>query len=859
MKTTFASYSVLCALGLLFACGGNSNPDPLAGAKLVFTQAPATTYQGETLAPVRVEVQDAQGAVRTAATGSVTLSLSGGTLAGTTSATLSGGKATFSSLHIDAAQTGAKLTAHLSGLADVSSSAFDLKPVQVKLSGLPASLVSGDTFSVTATLVDPQTGSTLPFARAVTLSASGLSLAGSLTQTSSAGVAIFSGLSFDAGGTATLSASAPAASGDQTASFDVTQLVLEFKNLAATALPGVIPDFQVRLVDPSGNVLANTQRQITLSASGASVTGSTTVDSLDGVATFGGLGIAQPATVSFTASAAGAAPVTSASLVTLYSTQEVELANKSNQTNDTQATAEPIDVGIPVFGSLATAGDVDFYRFHALQGQLLDVISYAGRMDQASWSAGPELAIYAADGSRLWFNSSFASGWSDVDYGFAKVQIPADGDYFVSIAVRGGGVGGKYGLRVALEDPIPNLQLEAELPSVRGSNDGTATAEPIVPGWLLGSQFYDTATDLDFYGISIAQPTRLHAEIIGGRNGFYLAQTSSYDADIQLVDGSGVLRFDDDDAHWYDSALDYVIATPGDFFIDVGRTNGTCTLPYFLHYWTEPVSFTPEVLPNDSAATATPIAYGDIVSGTSTGTEDHFFSFTGKAGDMVRVRPFDSRTMDTATAKISVSLLQADGTTALYQSPELKNFFLHQTILLADGDYRVKINGAAAGSWAFALERFAANAYEVEPNSAPITQGGTIEANPFPADGRIAGAINPIGDEDNYSFQASAGQLVSIDVVGDSGSNNADYSFSRWGSLILPTLQIVDGSGNVLASTTIGNTSMKTDAESFDRPLAMEGIAFQAPADGTYYLVVTEEPGLGGPNSMYALQLFYNQ
>lgn len=40
----------------------------------------------------------------------------------------------------------------------------------------------------------------------------------------------------------------------------------------------------------------------------------------------------------------------------------------------------------------------------------------------------------------------------------------------------------------------------------------------------------------------------------------------------------------------------------------------------------------------------------------------------------------------------------------------------------------------------------------------------------------------------------------------------------------------------------------------------MLGIAYQAPADGTYYLVVTDtDAAVGGPNYAYALRLFYNR
>ena len=100
---------------------------------MAFRVQPSAVVAGYAIGPaVRVTVQDAQGNTVTSSTASITLAISSGT--GTTSAVLGGtltraavsGVATFDDLTVDTAGSGYTLTATATGLASVTSTAFNV-------------------------------------------------------------------------------------------------------------------------------------------------------------------------------------------------------------------------------------------------------------------------------------------------------------------------------------------------------------------------------------------------------------------------------------------------------------------------------------------------------------------------------------------------------------------------------------------------------------------------------------------------------------------------------------------------------------------------------------------------------------
>src|SRR5207249_4470210 len=104
-----------------------------AADRLVFTVQPVSTTAGAAIAPaVQVTAQDGLGNTVPSFTGSVTVALGNnpvaGTLTGTTTVAATNGVASFASLSIDRAGSGYTLTAAATGVTTGSSAAFSITP-----------------------------------------------------------------------------------------------------------------------------------------------------------------------------------------------------------------------------------------------------------------------------------------------------------------------------------------------------------------------------------------------------------------------------------------------------------------------------------------------------------------------------------------------------------------------------------------------------------------------------------------------------------------------------------------------------------------------------------------------------------
>jgi subtilisin family serine protease len=134
---------------------------PLAAAtasKLTFGQQPSNTTAGAAINPsVAVRVEDASGTLITDSPASITLAIgtnpASGTLSGTLSVLSVNGLATFSNLSIDKAGTSYTLSATSSGLADATSTTFNVGQASQATFTLtvPTSITFGSTGTATTT------------------------------------------------------------------------------------------------------------------------------------------------------------------------------------------------------------------------------------------------------------------------------------------------------------------------------------------------------------------------------------------------------------------------------------------------------------------------------------------------------------------------------------------------------------------------------------------------------------------------------------------------------------------------------------------------------------------------------------
>lgn len=646
------------------------------------------------------------------------------------------------------------------------------------------------------------------------------------------------------------------------------QLSLAVDAQPPAGLPGEPLAFAVSFRDASGQVSAGATDLVTVALAAnprqAVLAGTTTRPAVNGVATFDDLVIPKPGQgYTLVATAADAGTATSAAFDVAFSTSERE--QPGSGANDAPAGAEAILPGVPMFGSLSSADDVDVYRFEARAGQLLSVSASATRLDLAGWDGAPVIRLLGSDGAELQRMGSTETGLLAMDDGLSRVRIPQDGRYHVSCEADPSAlVTGQYALLVKLDEAPGGEVAEVEPPGATGQDDDLAHAQPLAPGLLHG--FYQapgtTGNDSDVYRIAITAPTRVRVQLVASRNGaadHAPALATAWDAVLDLEDASGTVLWENDDTWLLDPSIDYLVATPGDYLVRVRRFGADQgSSPYLLSYQALPYAPSP-------AAPDSTVSYGQYASTTfGSARETQTFAFSGSKGDLVRVWIQDRTHLQASPVTVDPSL---PGTLFLDASqnplptgvspfaslpPGDSNLNVMQTILAADGTHFVRFtNGTATGTFGFLVEKVAAAAYEAEPNDAPASASAVSEG------GWGAGAIGTPGDADAWAVHAEEGQLVSAAVLGGPVSDLGP--FSDWGSALVPALRVLDGQGHVLATASASRPGAGNFARSVLRPDATLEVAFRAPAAGDYFVVVTDAGGGGGPSVLYALQILKNR
>ncbi|HUY35813.1 MAG TPA: Ig-like domain repeat protein [Pirellulales bacterium] len=300
--------------------GATSNSfavNPAAASKLVFTAQPKDTVSGQTIdgtSGVQVAIEDQFGNVVTSDTSNVTIAVAGGPgtfASGTLTEAAVAGVATFKDLVIDTAGSytlSASDTDNGVALTGATSNRFAISPAatsQLVFTAQPANTTAGQTIDGTSGVVvsiedqfgNVETGDTSNVTIAV-LSGPGAFASGTLTVAAVKGVATFSNLVIDQGGSYTLSASdvADAIASVTSSSFAVTPAAAG--KLAFTAQPANTTSgqtingtsgVQVTIEDQFGNVETGDTSNVTIavaSGPGTFAGGTLTEAAANGVATF---------------------------------------------------------------------------------------------------------------------------------------------------------------------------------------------------------------------------------------------------------------------------------------------------------------------------------------------------------------------------------------------------------------------------------------------------------------------------------------------------------------------------------------------------------------------------------------------
>ena len=300
----------------LMACTDPISQNPTA-VQLAFIVQPSDATAGIAINPdVAVAIQDRSGNLVTSATDVVRLTVdsnaSGGSLAGTASVPAVNGVATFSNLRVVTAGTGYTLKAASTGLATATSTefaiaaaaasrlAFTVQPSQTVQGAAitpPVQVAAQDSFG---NLV---TNATNVVTLTIGSAGSGGSLAGTVSVPAVNGVATFSNVRIvTAGRGYTLKAASTGLAAATSTQFAIAAAAAS--HLAFTVQPSqtvqgaaITPPVQVAAQDSFGNLATEFQDSVTVALPGnppiASLSGTTVVRAVNGVATFNDLSIAQ--------------------------------------------------------------------------------------------------------------------------------------------------------------------------------------------------------------------------------------------------------------------------------------------------------------------------------------------------------------------------------------------------------------------------------------------------------------------------------------------------------------------------------------------------------------------------------------
>ena len=257
------------------------------------------------------------------------------TLSGTTPVTAAAGVATFANLSINNAGTGYTLTASATGLTGATSSAFNVTAgaaAKLVFTQQPTNVVAGSSItpsvkvSIEDALGNLVTTATNSVSVAIGSNPSSGTLSGTTPVAAVAGVATFSNLSINNTGTGyTLTANATGLTGATSIAFNVIVSIGPPAKLAFTVEPSNVvagnsinPSVQVSVEDAAGNVVTTANNSVSMAIGinplGGTLSGTTPVTAVNGVATFSNLSInVAAAGYSLQASATG---LTSASSTT---------------------------------------------------------------------------------------------------------------------------------------------------------------------------------------------------------------------------------------------------------------------------------------------------------------------------------------------------------------------------------------------------------------------------------------------------------------------------------------------------------------------------------------------------------------
>lgn len=538
-----------------------------------------------------------------------------------------------------------------------------------------------------------------------------------------------------------------------------------------------------------------------------------------------------------------------------------ELVAPEVEPNNTAANAVELLVGQPGQGSLATPGDVDWWRIELARDELVQLEVFAVRADQVRWDdpsvkSIARVEVFHPDATTIWRAHDFQSnapagspsfGHKPQDLDFSFLRAPLDGTYFVRLRpIAATPAGGGYVLRFR-KAFFGAATRELESLGVIGLNDTAATAQPISPGALFGAQ---SVGDIDVYSFQVTSPVLASFDLHAERGGMLGGASDYLDMSLRLLDSDGSTElFCADNTHFADPRLEYAFATPGTYYVEVAQARGAVSGEYMLVHSLQPRSAAVfEVESNDSAVQAQAVALGVWLQGAVARGDEDWFTFVVDAGDMLEVQVLDGANADDLSGVAVPGLVRSDGTTALQGGGDWTGRRL-SAIVPSGGPYYLQMtHDGEPSSYRFRIRVVRSATMELEPNDQAAL------AQVLALGGRYCGLLDDAADRDWYRVDAEAGKLVVLQCYAGWAINGGSGERGSWGSSVSPSLILYDDSPVPveLAESTVDVQFCSTEGIVELEPAA--ALAFISPVSATYYVRVHDSQSRASIDHAYVIE-----
>ncbi len=506
--------------------------NPGAAVKLGYSVQPGggAVALAWSIQPV-VLIQDTYGNTVPASSANVTVAIgtnpSSGTLAGTLTATAVNGAASFAGLSIDKLGTGYTLTASSPGLTSATSSGFNIvagAPAKLAFTTQPGGGAAGSAWTPqpVVTIQDSYGNTTTSSATvsvAISTNPGSGAISGTATLNAVNGVTSFVGLSINKVGSGyTLVATSPGLTSATSSGFNITpgtptQLVFSSQPGGGTAGSAWSQQPVLTIQDAAGNTATSSSANITLSiatnAGPGSLSGTATMTTVNGVASFAGLSIDKSGTgYTLSASGTGLTSATSSgfNIVAGAANQLAFRTQPSNAPIGVNLTTQPVVVIQDAFGNTVTSG-VDSVAFLTMSlnsgtGTLSGTKSVMAVLGVTTWS---DLTIDAIGSKTLRASKqdltlSGGTGTLTVDSSSFNITTGPPSKLAFSTEPGGGNAGATWSQQpvVTIQDTYGNIVTSstASVTLAIGTNPGSG----ILSGTVTVSAVNGVAT---FAGLSI--------------------------------------------------------------------------------------------------------------------------------------------------------------------------------------------------------------------------------------------------------------------------------------------------------------------------------------------------------------------